>query len=162
MSDRKSRLADGEDDDLEIAAPEDFEVQRDDDGEILPVRQRVPGTDKAIAVRPLPPGAFAEWLPVLQGDDEDSEKQAEVMREFVTAPEEIATADASFVEEGMRGGWLSGVLQAIRNSSGYEVFREVRQERMREGAAVMEQLDADQMTDLVRDFSDSASENGTS
>lgn len=153
MTDRKTRLADGED--LEVANPEDFEVQRDGDGEIIPVKQRVPGTDLAIEVRPLPPGAFAEHLDVLEMQDEDSEAQAAVIREYVAAPEPLANADADYVENELKGGWLSGILQAIRNSAGYEVFRAVREDQTREMAAMMEHMGDGQMTDLVTEFADS-------
>lgn len=148
MTDRTTRLADGEDDDLEIASPEDYEVQRNDEGDILPVKQRIPGTDDALLVKPMPPGAFNEWKSVLEGQDEDTEKQAEVMREWIVeGPGADATAE--YVEDQLRGGVVAGLLKAIRNAAGYEVLKGNREEEMEEGLKVLDQVEGDRLKDLV-------------
>lgn len=151
MPDRNetTRLADGAGEDLQIATPEDYEVERTGDGPwheaIKPVPQRIPGTDDHIMVRPIPPGPFAEWLPVLEGEEEDSERQAEIMRKAITEPEPFATADVDYVENGLRGGVLGGILRAIRNAAGYEVLKGNREQAIEENAAMMEHLDAEQL-----------------
>lgn len=148
-ADRATRLADGLDGELEIAQPEDFEVQRDGDGEILPVPQRIPGTDKAIMVRPMPPGDFQKWLPVLEGQEEDTDKQAEVMRTYI-AEGPGADADVDYVENRLKGGVLGGLLKAIRNAAGYEVLRGNREQELEENAPMLKQIDLEDLEGLAR------------
>lgn len=135
----RTRLADGEADDLEIAQPEDFEVRRDADGEIIPVKQRIPGTDKAVLVRPMPPGAFEANLDVLEGTTEDSARQAGVLSEWIVEGPG-AEADAEYVEQSLRGGALPGLLAAIRNAAGYEVLLADFRQRMGENAAIADRM----------------------
>lgn len=161
MSSPETYLADGEEEELEIAAPEDFEVQRDEDGEIVPVRQRIPGTDQAILVRPMPPGAFNRWLDVLTGQDESTENQARVLSEWVVEPQSWANADVEYIEQNLKGGVIGGILKAIRNSAGYEVFRAAREEDLAEASTLMGQMGEDTMADLIRDFADSDEDSDT-
>lgn len=144
---RRTRLADG--DDLAIANPEDFEIERDETGEIIPEKQRVPGTETALLVRPMPPGAFNKWLPVLEGDDEDTEKQAEVISEYVVEPESLANATPEYLENDIRGGVVGGILQAIRNSAGYEVFRSVREQTVEETAMLFRNFEIDDLVEMT-------------
>lgn len=155
MTDRRTNLADGGD--LEVANPEDYEIQRDGDGEIQPVAQRIPGTDDAILVRPMPPGDFAEYEPVLSMEDDSTERQLEVLNQFVAEPEAWANADAEYLEENLRGGVLPGILKAVRNAAGYEVFREVREDQIQTAGLMMEHMGPEQLEDFANSAPDGSS-----
>jgi hypothetical protein len=49
--------------DVEIASEDDFRVQRDDDGELLPVKSRIEGMEKYIVHYPMTRGQANEFLP---------------------------------------------------------------------------------------------------
>lgn len=139
---------------LEIADPKDFEIQRDADGELLPVTQRIPGTNKAIRVIPPAAGDVEEYADVLQGRDESSARQAEVLRTFIVEGPG-ADADEEYVDERLRGFVLGGLLTAIRNAAGYDVHLGNQEQQMAEVQA-MSDLDPETM-DLLSQFADDTS-----
>lgn len=133
MTEHETRLNDGED--LEIAHPEDFGVSRNGDGELQGVKQRIPGTDRAILVKPMAGGQFEEWKDVLEEDEADDDRVDEFFEEFIL--EGIGSNGYDEVPEYV----APGLIQAVKNGSGHEVFRAVEEQQTRENLAAMEALD---------------------
>lgn len=133
MTNRDTRFADGEDNDLEIAHPEDFGVRRNDEGELTPVKQRIPGTEHAVKVKPLVGGAAERYEDVLEEDRADDDRVEEFFKEFIA--EGIGSSgDLSNVPDYL----VSPLIQAVKNSSGFSAFSAVQQQQMRENAAALE------------------------
>jgi hypothetical protein len=133
MTDRETRFADGEDDDLEIAHPEDFGVRRDDEGELAPVKQRIPGTDLAVKVKPLVGGAAERYEDVLESDRADDERVEAFFGEFIA--EGIGSSgDLENVPDYL----VPALIQCVKNSSGFTAFSAVQQQQMKENAAALE------------------------
>jgi hypothetical protein len=133
MTERETRFADGEDEDLEIAAPEDFGVRRDDNGELVPQKQRIPGTDLAVKVKPLVGGAAERYDDVLNSDRADDERVEEFFEEFI-AEGVGSSGDLENVPDYL----VSALIQAVKNSSGFTAHSAVEQQQMRENAAALE------------------------
>jgi len=124
-----TRLNDGEK--LEIAEPEDFGIRRNDDGELKPVKQRIPGTDKAILCKPVV----------------DSEPVEEVLEAADPTEDDIDALADEYIVEGLgASGALSdypdyliqGVLQAVKNASGNDVFLAAQNQRVEENLAQLD------------------------
>ena len=133
MTERTTRLSDGED--LEIAHPEDFGVQRDGDGELTPLKQRIPGTEKAVLVKPMRGGDYEDWKDVLEEDEADDERVDAFLREFIE--EGIGSNGLDEVPDFV----VPGLIQAVKNGSGHEVFRAVQEQQTKENLAAIEALD---------------------
>jgi len=129
VTDQKTRLNDGEG--LEIAHPEDFGISRDEHGEVQPVAQRIPGTDMAVRVKPMVGGAYEHWGDVVESDEADDERVDEFLREFIV--EGIGSNGLDEVPDYV----VPGLVQAIRNSAGHEVFRAVEEQQTRENLAAL-------------------------
>lgn len=150
MSD--TNLADG--DGLEIATEEDFGIAVDDRGDLVPVKQQIPGTEKAIRCRPLPSGALERYQDVLEGEEADDGRIAELFEEFIV---EGVGSDATeeWVAEVCPGYLVSGLIQALKNSSGYDVFlavQQLRSEEIRRNAEVLQMFETDDLMALVDSF----------
>jgi len=133
MSEHETRLNDGED--LEIAHAEDFGISRNGDGELQGVKQRIPGTDRAVLVKPMAGGQFEEWKDVLEEDEADDDRVDEFFQTFIL--EGIGSGGYDEVPEYV----APGLIQAVKNGSGHEVFRAVEEQQTRENLAAMEALD---------------------
>lgn len=129
-------------DDLEIAHEADFGISRGEDGDLLPIKQRIPGTDKAIKCKPLTGGAVDEYQDVLEGATADSERVAELFRSHIV--EGIGSeATAAKVDEEYPGYVVPGLIQALKNSSGHDVFLAVqaaRNEEIKTNAELIEAM----------------------
>lgn len=133
-NDRTTRLSDGEG--LSIAHPEDFGVSRDGEGEVSPLKQRIPGTDMAILVKPLVGGKAEEYEDVLESDRADDERVEDLFEEHII--EGIGSrGDLSAIPDYL----VPGLIQAVKNSSGHEVFRAVEEQQLQENVAAIEALD---------------------
>jgi len=135
MTDRETRFADGEDEDLEIATPEDFGVRRDDNGELVPQKQRIPGTEKAVLVKPLVGGAAERYDDVLNSDRADDERVEEFFDEFI-----VQGVGSSGNLSNVPDYLVSALIQAVKNSSGFTAHSAVEQQQMRENAAALEMM----------------------
>lgn len=137
---RATRLNDG--DGLEIAHEEDFGIQRNDGGDLLPVMQRIPGTEKAIKVKPLTPGQRAEYSDVLDTGDADAERVAELWNTHIVdgVGSDVDPADLEG-EDGIPYGLSAAINQALKNSSGVELFLAVREQQDEELDANMRLLE---------------------
>lgn len=119
-----TRLNDGAD--LDIAFEEDFGIRRGEEGGLLSVKQRIPGTEKAIKCTPVTPGAREEYADVFEDPDADEERIAELWDDHIV--EGIGTdADPAYIEN-LPYGIVAGVIQALKNSSGEAVFLAVREQ----------------------------------
>lgn len=136
MSEQETRLNNGAD--LEIAHPEDFGIVRDDDGEIQPTKQKIPGTDKAILVTPLVDGAYKRHETVLESTGEADDEEVDALFR-----ERIVKGIGSDGLSGVPDYMVSGLVQAIKDSSGYQVFQEVEQIREKEQMSRIEAMDLD-------------------
>lgn len=145
MTEKTTRLNDGSD--LEIAHPEDFGVQRDGDGELTPLQQRIPGTDKAILVNPMRGGDYQNWKDVLEEDEADDDRVDEFLQEFIA--EGIGSEGIDEVPDFV----VPGLIQAVKNGSGHEVFRAIEEQQTKENLAAIEALDGvgDEMVDDLLD-----------
>ena len=133
MTERTTRLNDGED--LEIAHPEDDGVQRDGDGELTPLKQRIPGTVMAVLVKPMRGGDYEAWEDVLEKDEADDDRVDAFLREFIE--EGIGSNGLDEVPDYV----VPGLVQAVKNGSGHEVFRAMQEQQQRENIAAIEALD---------------------
>lgn len=105
-----------------VASREDFEVQRGSDGDVLPVWERVPGTQKWVQVVPARQGDANRYLPE-SGDPNDltDKKIAEILNTFFVEPE--WNLDTSTPEEAIGDIKAFGVeplVMAWYNASGFE------------------------------------------
>lgn len=144
-----SRLGDGKG--LEIADPADFGISRDEDEELRPLKQRIPGTDKAISVKPLNSSQVEKYDAALNRNAADDELVDEMFREHI-----VEGPGSDGLHDGLPGYIVAGLIQAIKNSSGYDVFlatQEQRQEETQANLRMMEQMDPEMLTKL-QDFAD--------
>lgn len=131
--DRTTEINDGEG--LEIAHPEDFGISRDDEGNLVSVKQQVPETNFAIKCIPLVEGAVERWDDVLESDTADDDRTDEFLKKYV--------------EEGIGQDGLSScpdylvpaVIEAVKKSSGYEVFQDMRDRQQERQMKIFETLD---------------------
>lgn len=140
----ESRLGDGKG--LEIADPADFGISRDEDEELRPLKQRIPGTDKAVSVKPLNSSQVEKYDEALNRNAADDELVDEMFREHI-----VEGPGSDGLHDGLPGYIVSGLIQAIKNSSGYDVFlatQEQRQEETQANLRMMNQMDPEMMTRL--------------
>lgn len=151
-----TRLNDGAD--LEVATEEDFGIRRDSEGDLQAVKQRIPGTDKAIKCIPLVPSVREEYTDVLDSDDAEAERIAELWQSQIV---EGIGADASpeKIEDNLPYGIIAGINQALKNSSGEQVFLAVR-EQVNEEIAGQVQLAKELDDEAVQSLLGSAASNG--
>ncbi len=129
-----TRLGDGEG--LEVADPADFSIQRDGEGDIIPVKQKIPGTDKAVLVHPLHGGAVEEYSDVLEGENADDERVDEFLEtHIVRGPGQNGIGD-------LHDYVIPALIQAVKNSSGHDLFIGAQEQRSKEVAANMRMMEA--------------------
>jgi len=129
----ETRLNDG--DGLDVAHPEDFGFVRGEDGEAQPLRQKIPGMDKAILVTPLVGGAVNEWEDVLESDAADDDRVDEFLETHI-----VEGVGANGLHDGLPDYLVPGLIQAVKNSSGHEVFQAVESQQAQENLAMVEQM----------------------
>lgn len=133
MPEKETHVGDGEG--LEIAHPEDFGVSRNDEGDLEPLRQRIPGTDKAVEVRPLVDGAIDRWEDVLDGQNPDDDRVDEFLRTYVVN---------GIGQDGLQNipdYLVPGLIEAVKRSSGYEVFQTIQEAQMEENLQTLQAMD---------------------
>lgn len=119
---------DGEDE-LEIARPTDFAIQRDEHGDLAPVYGRLPGTQKAIEFIPWPEGTVNKHFPSSMDINKVSNEQAAALlnNHLVTpAPEDLAQDGDQIteadIEENMKAFAVNPILMTMAEASGYDMF----------------------------------------
>jgi hypothetical protein len=136
MSEQEQELYDtlGLDED-EVASEDDFRVQRDSDGELLPVATEVVGMDKKIVHKPMTRGDVDEYMPPdLAPQSMSPEQKATILNEFLLKPD-FGELTGDDIEEDFLGFADADVLvKTILDGSGYEVLEA-------QGAKMMEKFE---------------------
>lgn len=118
----KNLVGDGSD--LEIADANDiFFAQRDDDGEPMPVKQRVPGRNQAVRTIPPTEGFYNEYLNPAPKDD--NAKAAEMMTEGF--PDLDVTEDD--IENGMLMFGFETAVTVLKRAGGYDMYSALEEQR---------------------------------
>lgn len=108
-----------------IAWEEDFLVRRDDEGEVLPKWEPLPGVGKEVCVVPLTQDEIAEWLPA-SGDPTQLDDAAVValLKEFYLVPDfEAAGVETKDDVKNFVGFGVDPALGALLNASGMDMAR---------------------------------------
>lgn len=109
MSDNTERL--GED---------DLFIQRDEEGEVLPVEKEVPYLGKTAKITPMPYGEVQRQMgDVGDGDMIEGETVAEILREHVIEPD-LSEINAEDLDERMKAIVPQALLLAVFEASGVE------------------------------------------
>lgn len=128
----ETRLDDG--DGLEIAQPEDFSVRRDDEGNLKPIKQAIPGSDGK-AIRCLPVVDVEPVADVLEGQNPSDDRVNEVAEQYII---EGPGADGDLSDYPDYA--VNAVLQALKDASGHQYFRAAQERRLEEEAALIESI----------------------
>ena len=101
-----------------LATVEDFTHSRDGDGELLPVRESLPGGSKEVEVIPMRQGDANEYLPA-SGDPSqlDDDEILELIKEFYVTPD---FSGVESLDEVLAFG-LDPLLMALMNASGFDM-----------------------------------------
>lgn len=112
-------------DELNIAKPEDFFVQRDADDNLQPVTQSLPGVEQEIRVLPMSMGDLNEFGDAngqLNPADISDEEIAEILNaHWYDVREGDFEVTADKVADDMIGFGLDALIQAILRASGYDM-----------------------------------------
>lgn len=119
-----------EQDDLEIAEPEDFFVERDGDGNLQPVTQPLPGVEQAIRVIPMTMGDVNKYG-LDEGMDLSNEEVAEILNEhwYEVRQRDDYEVTAEMVEEDAIGFGKEALIQSILRASGYDMQNALNMEQ---------------------------------
>jgi hypothetical protein len=130
----ETRLDDGEG--LRIAQPEDFGIQRDDEGDLKPIKQAIPGSDGK-AIRCLPVVDVEPVVDVLEGigGSLPDDRVDEVAEQYIV---EGPGADGDLSEYPDYAA--TAILQALKDASGHQYFRAAQERRLEEEAALIESI----------------------
>lgn len=114
---------------LEVAEPEDFLIQRDEDGDLAPVYGKLPGRDKVIEFSPWPEGTINKYFPASMDINQITNDQAAaILNEHLVTPtpEDLASdgnrITSEDIAEGFRGFTVNPVLMTMADASGYDMF----------------------------------------
>lgn len=96
---------------------EELKIDRNEDGEIIPVKGETPGLERPIIVKPMPSGANKEHFGdvAFAGEVDDSTK-AEVLNEYYVRPE--FDVDANDVKNNFDRQTINDYLQGLMAYSG--------------------------------------------
>lgn len=112
-------------DELNIAKPEDFFIQRDADDNLQPVTQSLPGVEQEIRVLPMSMGDLNEFGDAngqLNPADLSDEEIAEILNaHWYDVREGDFEVTADKVADDMIGFGLDALIQAILRASGYDM-----------------------------------------
>lgn len=119
-----------EQDELDIAEPEDFFVERDSDGELQPVTQPLPGVKQAIRVIPMTMGDVNKYG-LDEGMDLSNEEIAEILNEhwYEVRERDGYEITAEMVEEDAIGFGKEALVQSILRASGYDMQNALNMEQ---------------------------------
>jgi hypothetical protein len=142
---------------LSIAEPEDFFVTRDEEDELQPVEQKLPGVEEHIHVVPLTLGDLNGY-----GDGDDGqlnpatiepETVAEIFNEHWY---EVRTNDdfdvtSEMIEEDMIGYGKEALLTAILRASGYDMQNAINMENLE----MIQEIDDPGKLEKIMEFAES-------
>lgn len=146
----ETRLNDG--DGLEIATPADFGIERDAEGNLKPIKQRLPGSDD-LAILVTPVVDVEPVADVLEGTNPDDDRVDEVADQYIV---EGPGADGSLSD--FPDYVINAVLQAIKDASGHQYFRAAEQRRLKEEAELIDTIGVDKLNEMAKVGQDSNDE----
>ena len=121
-------------DDLEIATPDDFLVQRDDEDNLQPVTQALPGVEEHIRVIPMTMGdlnAYGGSGGQLNPAELDADEIADLLNEhWYDMRESERELTAEDVESDMIGFGRNALVTAILRASGYDLQQGLNMEQL--------------------------------
>jgi len=105
-----------------IASREDFEVERDGDGELVPQWERVPGTQKWVKVVPARQGDADRYLPDSGNPGDMTDRQiVEVLNQFYVEPSwDLDPRHATQEIEDIKAFGVDPLIMAWYNASGFD------------------------------------------
>lgn len=122
-------------DDLNIAEPDDFFVTRDDDDELQPVTQPLPGVDEAINVVPLTMGDLNKYggsNGQLNPAELDFDEVAELLNEhwYEVREKDDFEVTPEMIEDDMIGFGRDALITAILRASGHDLQNALNMENL--------------------------------
>jgi hypothetical protein len=143
-----------DDSELEIAQPEDFFVTRNEDDELQPVTQPLPGVEEKIRVIPMTIGDVNEYGngEAVNPADLSNEELAEIFNEhwYDVRENDDFEVTADMVEEDMIGFGSEAVLTAILRASGYDMQNALNMENLE----MLQQIDDPGKLEKLMEFAD--------
>lgn len=121
-------------DDLEIASVDDFMVQRDDEDNLQPVVQQLPGVEEAIEVIPMSMGdlnKYGDGDGQLDPSSLTNDEIAEILNQhWYQMRESDRTVTGDDLEEDMIGFGKESLITAILRASGYDLQQGLNMENL--------------------------------
>ncbi len=121
-------------DDLEIATPDDFLVQRDGEDNLQPVTQALPGVEEHIRVVPMTMGdlnSYGGSSGQLNPAELDADEIAELLNEhWYDLRESDRELTAEDVDNDMIGFGRDALVTAILRASGYDLQQGLNMEQL--------------------------------
>lgn len=111
---------------MEIADPTDFFVTRDEDDNLQPVQQKIPGVEQHLNVIPLTMGEV-ERYGLDEGTNLSDEELAEIFSEHLADLDKEIGAEQ--VSDDMIGFGKEALLQTILRASGYDMRNAMNMEQ---------------------------------
>lgn len=137
----------------DIANPDDFFVVRDDDDNVQPVEQKLPGVEEHIRVVPMTMGdinSYGGEQEIAAGNLEP-EQVAEIFNAHLADLERDVTGED--VEENLIGFGSEAVLTAILRASGYDMQQSLNMENLE----MLQQIDDPGKLEALMDFAEEKS-----
>lgn len=123
-----------DDSNLDIATPDDFLVTRDEDDELQPVTQPLPGVEQSVRVIPMSTGDANKWGDTngrLDPNSLDSGAIAEILNEhWFDLREADRSVTATDVEENLIAFGRDSLLKAIFRASGFDMQDALNKENL--------------------------------
>jgi len=138
-------MATEETNDTEIAQPDDFFVERNEDDELQPVTQKIPGVEEHLRVIPMTLGDVNEYG-LDEGEDLNDAEMAEIFNKHLAdLDRELSAEDVS---ENMIGFGKEALLQCVLRASGYDMQNAINMENF-EMIADMDEGKFERMLELA-------------
>lgn len=115
-----------QEDDLKIAQPDDFFVERDSDDNLQPVTQKIPGVEEHLRVIPMTMGDVNKYG-LDEGLEASDEDLAEIFNNHLADLER--ELDEGDVSDNMIGFGKDALVQTILRASGYDMQNAINMEQ---------------------------------
>jgi len=126
-----------------IASKEDLLITRDGDGELNPVKQDLPGTDKKVEVIPLTTGDL-NTFDTIDTQEPDDDELARLFNQHLTMFDE-GELSAEDISERVPAMKIQAFVNAIMKASGQDMQSAVNQDQLE----MLEGLDEGKMETLL-------------
>ena len=122
------------DDELSIATPDDFLVQRDEENNLQPVTQALPGVEESVRIVPMTMGDLNKYGGAngqLNPAELSNEDIAEIINNhWFDLRESERELDADSLEDELIGFGPEPLVQAILRASGYDLQQGLNMENL--------------------------------